>query len=29
MIASMGAPFWYDILQKIIGVKGSLKPKKE
>lgn len=29
MIASFGAPFWYDALQKIVGLKKSLKVKNE
>ena len=29
MIASFGAPFWYDALHKIVGLKKSIKIKKE
>ena len=29
MIASFGAPFWYDALQKIVGLKKSMKVKTE
>lgn len=29
MIASFGAPFWYDALQKIVGLKKSMKIKTE
>jgi len=29
MIASFGAPFWYDALQKIVGLKKSVKIKTE
>jgi len=29
IIASFGAPFWYDALRKIIGIKSSLKTQKQ
>jgi len=29
IIASFGAPFWYDALQKIVGLKNSVKTKTE
>ena len=26
LLVSMGAPFWYDVLKAIMGVKNKLKP---
>jgi hypothetical protein len=27
--ASLGAPFWFDILNRLLGLKSAQKPKKE